>query len=267
MPVRSGSFVVAAAALVGTIVSPLAAQSPSTPEPKAPAAAASTPPAPEPGPNEQRFRNLDNTFELILPKDWRALAPNEARRIGENPNAPATLCLAQPRAFYAVGPVGAWLAGDFTGAWIYVVETEDEWYVEDDFAAVLTASWQERSERTGEKNELSAIERRPVGVQQFEAVVAQRRCTPAPPRPTVHSLDVHSPCGGRQLTLSFQCAADAFPRWEPEFQRMLASLRFARPPRSKGSLGDRMWTPILTGGAVSLVLLVLYKRRQRLSRG
>lgn len=267
MPVRLGSIVVAAAALVGTIASPLAAQSTSTPEPKAPAAAAATPPAPEPGPDEQRFRNLDNTFELILPKGWRALAPNEARRIGENTNAPATLCLAQPRAFYAVGPVDAWLAGDFTGAWIYVVETEDEWYVEDDFAAVLTASWQERSERTGEKNELSAIERRPVGVQQFEAVVAQRRCTPAPPRPAVHSFDVHSPCGGRQLTLSFQCAADAFPRWEPEFLRMLASLRFARPPRSKGSLGDRMWTPILTGGAVSLVLLVLYKRRQRLSRG
>jgi hypothetical protein len=266
MPVRLGSlFVVVAAALVGTLAPMLAAQSTPPPEPKAPATGAT--PSPKPGPDEQQFRNLNESFELIVPKNWRALAPNEARRIGENPNAPTTLCLAQPRAFYAVGPVDAWLAGDFTGAWIYVVETEDEWYVEDDFAEVLAESWRRLSESKGEQNELSQVERWPVGLQQYDAVVAQRRCTPPKPRPALHSLDVHSPCGGRQLTLSFQCVAEAFPRWEPEFQRMLASLRFARPPRSKGSLGDRLWTPILAGGAVSLVLLVLYKRRQRLSRG
>lgn len=261
------SVVVAAALAAISLVVPLAAQSPAKPTTTTPGTAPLAAPAPEPGPGEQRFRNLDNTFELILPANWRALAPNEARKLGETPTTPTTLCLAQPRAFYAVGPVDAWLAGDFGGAWIYVVETEDEWHVEDDFAAVLAESWRQRSERTGERNEVSAIERRPVGVQQYEAVLSQRLCTPAAPRPPIRSLDVHSPCGGRQLTLSFQCAPEAFPRWEPEFRRILASLRFARPPRSKGSLGDRLWTPILTGGVVSLVLLVLYKRRQLQRRG
>ena len=75
----------------------------------------------------REFRNRAQTFRIDLPADWRQLAPNEALRIGENPKAPAELCLAQPGRFYAVGPVDEWLAGVFTSPWVYVVEQDNEW--------------------------------------------------------------------------------------------------------------------------------------------
>ena len=205
------------------------------------------------------FRNQAESFQLQLPAGWRQLSPNEARRLGEDPRAPAALTLAQPRAFYAVGPVDAWLAGDFSGPWLYVVEQEAEWYLEADFAEVLRESWRERGRATGEVHELTGIERAKVGAQQVDAVVAIRTCTPPGSRPASQCLDVHTPAGGQQITLSFQCPVAAFPRWEPEFRRWLATLTFARPSRPAKSLQDRLWTPLIAGAVVSVILFVLYK--------
>jgi hypothetical protein len=207
----------------------------------------------------QPFRNQGESFQLQLPTGWRQLSPNEARRLGENPAAPAALTLAQPRAFYAVGPVDAWLAGDFRGPWLYVVEQDSEWHLDDDYAEVLRASWREKGAASGERHELAEIDRRPVGSQQVEAVVAIRHCTPPPPRPASTCLDVHAPAGGQQITLSFQCPPDAFAAWQPRFRRYLDTLTFARPSRKAKGLQDRLWTPLITGAVVSVVLFGLYK--------
>jgi hypothetical protein len=51
----------------------------------------------------------------------------------------------------------------------------------------------------------------------------------------------------------------SFAALEPEFRRWLTTLTFARVRKGQTSLGDRLWTPLLTGGAVGLVLLLLYK--------
>jgi hypothetical protein len=77
----------------------------------------------------REFRNRAMTFRIELPANWRQLAPNEALRIGENPNAPAELGLSQPNGYYAVGPVDEWLAGVFTSPWVQVVEQDNEWHL------------------------------------------------------------------------------------------------------------------------------------------
>ncbi len=211
------------------------------------------------GQASQVFRNHNGTFQLEVPANWRQLAPNEARTIGENAAAPTRLCLVQPRHFYAVGPVDAWLAGDFTAPWLYVVEQQDEWFVGDDFAADLQAMWENEGKATGHRHRLSAIRREKVGVQGIDAVIAERVDTAPDGRPAVASLDVHTPAGGQQITLVWCSRPEDFSAAAPGFLRSLASLKFARPPRAQQSLGDRLWTPLVTGGLVALVLLVLYK--------
>jgi hypothetical protein len=201
------------------------------------------------------FRNRNGTFQLEVPAAWRKLEPNKAPTICEHPQAPARLRLVQPRHFYAVGPVDAWLAGDFTAPWLYVVEQKEEWFVGDAFETDLRTMWEHEGKGSGHRHELRAIRKAKVGVQQ----IAERVDTPADGRPAIASLDVHAPTGGQQLSLSFCCRPDDFAGHLPAFERALATLTFARLPRPQQSLGDRLWTPILVGGIVGLVLLVLYK--------
>lgn len=207
----------------------------------------------------RHFRNPNATFHIDLPAGWRQLAPNEALHLRDNARAPARLGLSQPRAFYAVGPVERWLAGDLTGAWLYVAEQEDEWHVEDDFAEKLAELWRAESRTSGDRHELAHVRREKVGGQQVEAIVATRTTTPDSGRPATKSLDVHAPAGGTQVSLSFTCPPDQFARLEPEFRRWLATLTFARVTRQKEAIGDRLWTPLVTGAVVSLALLLLYK--------
>ncbi len=280
MPVRLAAYAVLPLLVVLLTPRPVAAAlgaqtpAPAAPAPAGPAPASKAPPtslaqtpapptAPNPGPGEQRWFNPGRSFHLLLPAGWRTLAPNEARKIGEDPRAPAPLAFAQPNLCYAVGPVDAWLAGDYSGPWLYVAERDGEWHIEDDYAKVLTDSWRERSEASGERNELRDIQLGRVSIHGVEAVLAVRRNTPPPPRPAVESLDASCPAGPQQITLSFKCAPEQMPRWEGEFRRRLHSLDFARLPRQKRTLGDRLWPPILAGGAISLILLLLYKHSRR----
>ena len=211
----------------------------------------------------RRFQNQNGTFHLTLPADWRQLAPGEARTIGNDPRAPTALRLAQPRSFYAVGPVDRWLAGDFAGPWLYVVEGEHEWYVTDTFAEDLAAMWRQWEAATGERHEVRDVRRERVGTQQVEVVTAIGLSPPVQGRPGVQSLDVHTPAVGRQITLQFCCAPEDFPAMQPTFRTWLSSLTFARVSKGQPSLGDRLWTPLLTGGVVAIVLLLLYKHTAR----
>lgn len=231
---------------------PTTAQAPSTQQPVAPA----------PGPGEQRFFNPARTFSIVLPAGWRALAPNEARRIAADPKAPKSFTFAQPNLCYAVGPVDAWLAGDYRGPWLYVAEQDGEWHVGDDYQEKLRSMWAELSTAREERNELRDIRLEQVSVHGVEAVVARRLTAPAAPRPSLACLDVSCPAGPQQITLSFQCEPDGFARCEGEFLRWVGTLDFARKPKGKRTLGDRLWWPIVAGAAISLVLLAVLKRQR-----
>ncbi|MEZ6036627.1 MAG: hypothetical protein R3F29_04050 [Planctomycetota bacterium] len=207
----------------------------------------------------QRFRNHNQTFEIDLPAGWRLLAPNEASRLGEAPGTPMLLHQSLPRTNFALGPVDAWFAGDFSAPWLYVVEFDEAWYIDDDYAAKIADKWREQSEAGDTRYEVSEIRREKLGTQQVECVTAVRLTTPPGPRPQLRSLDVYAPTASQKVVFSFACPPDAFDRWQPEFRRWLATLTFARVPREQESLSDRLWTPIITGGLVGIVLIVLYR--------
>jgi hypothetical protein len=211
----------------------------------------------------REFRNRAMTFRIELPANWRQLAPNEALRISENPKAPAELGLSQPNGYYAVGPVDEWLAGGFTSPWVQVVEQDNEWHLGDDFAAQLAEKWRKEGAATGVEYVLADIRRDKVGAQAREVLTARRTSTPKPPRLPLASLDVHAPAGGQEITLCFTCPAPEFARWDQEFHRWLQTLAFAHAARGEQKLSDRLWTPILGGAVVGLVLLLLYKHTRR----
>lgn len=207
----------------------------------------------------ETFRNYNRTFQIELPSGWRQVAPGEAVRIGDDPDAPPVLRLAAPRQYYGVGPVDGWLAGDFSSPWLYVFEQRDEWHVADDYAATLRELWRKHGEANGLEHQLRDIHLEKLGTQQVECIVAIRTTTPKPPAKQRVSLDVHAPTARQQITLSFTASPEAFDRWQPEFRKWLTTLTFARIAEEPKSLMDRLWTPILVGGAVGLILIVLYR--------
>ncbi|HEX5053076.1 MAG TPA: hypothetical protein VFZ65_14980 [Planctomycetota bacterium] len=209
------------------------------------------------------FRNFNQTFQIELPSNWRQVAPNEALTIAEHAAAPAELRRASPRLFYAVGPVDDWLAGRFDSAWLHVVEQDNEWVLDDDFAARLAEMWQQQGAATGSRNEVGDIERTTVGAQEHPVVTAVRRTWPKAPGRATKSLDVYAPTGGRQLTLSFTCWDEDYAHWEPEFRRWLRTFTCARKPRGEPALADRLWTPLLTGAIVAVVLWLVHKHLRR----
>jgi hypothetical protein len=214
----------------------------------------------------REFRNRAMTFRIDLPANWRQLAPNEALRISENPQAPAELGFSQPNGFYAIGPVDEWLAGVFTSPWVLVLEQDDEWHVGDDFAAFaaqLAEKWRQKGAAMGVEYEVTDIRRDKVGAQAREVLTARRTSTPKPPRLPLASLDVHAPAGGQEVILCFTCHAPEFARWDQEFHRWLQTLSFAHAARGEPKLSDRLWTPILGGALVGLLLLLLYKHTHR----
>jgi hypothetical protein len=215
------------------------------------------------------FRNRSGTFQLDLPAHWRQLAPNEARTIGEDPDAPRLLRLSQPGRFYAVGDVDAWLRRDYTAPFAYVVEQPDEMYLDDDFAERLAEGWQRETVDSGVQHRLERIRREKIGAQGVEVVLAERHSRPVGGPggpggpgggpPTWSSLDVQAPTGRHQIALSLVTTPDRFARWQPEFRRWIDTLVFAQVRREQSTLTDRLWTPLIVGGLVGLVLLVLYK--------
>ena len=206
-----------------------------------------------------KFENYNHTFQLELPDGWRQIAPNEAVALKDQPNAAPGLYPTQPRLMYTVGPIDDWLSGDLSGAWLRVIERKDTWYIGDDFENFIREHWREESTNTDVAHQIENVRLEKVGTQQVECITAIRTSTPTPPRPATRSLDIHIGTANQQLTLSFGSASKDFDEWQPKFHDWLESLILARVAESPQTLSDRLWTPLLVGGVVGLVLLLLYK--------
>lgn len=212
-----------------------------------------------------RFTNISGTFALDLPRGFRQLAPNEARTLAERSDTPRDLRTTSPRAFYAVGDVDSWLQDAIVSPWLYVMEQEHEWHIDGDFPTLLRDRWTSNGEETGTQYEISDVREAEIGPGAHSVWLALRTSRPTS-GPAVRSLDVYAPTGGRQVTLSFCAFEPDFAIWQATFERALATLTFSRPPRGEVSMSDRMWTPIITGALVGLILLVLYKHTRNRTR-
>lgn len=217
----------------------------------------------EPGPGMQAFRNRAQSFRVDLPDDWRQLAPGEVLSLRRAvTDLPHDLRENEPALFYGVGPVDRWLAGTFDGVYLYVVEQDAEWHLEGDLRERLQHMWDHKGEHDGIRYEVLSATKTEIGPDLHPAVLAERRISPVVGR-TQHSLDVHVPTGGRELTLCFVSWDENFATAVPTFRAAIDTMTFARRSRGELTLSDRLWTPVLAGAAVGLVLLLLYRRSRR----
>ncbi len=226
-------------------------------------AAPTTTPAADLQANGRPFHDRSGSFRIDLPADWRQLAPGETNALRRAvPTAPRDLTTNEPTLFYAVGPVDRWLRGDFDGVYLYVVEQDNEWVADPQLAERLREMWRRKGEHDGTVYAVEAVHEVEVGRERHPAVTCQRSIRPAAGRPQF-SFDVHVPTGGRQLTLAFTCWAEDVVPMLPRFQQMLETLSLARRARGETKLTDRLWTPLITGGLVGLVFILLYRHTHR----
>ena len=223
--------------------------------------AATQNPTPEQDPAAGRntFKNYNRTYQIELPEGWRQIAPGEAVTLSEVESELPAVHPTNPRKYYTVGPIDKWLKGQLDGPWLQAMERADSMYLDDDYAELVRDTWRKQTETTDISHVVEDVQLKKVGTQQIECVVVVRTSSPPAPRVKHKSLDIHAPTAKQQVLLSFGCPEDQFARWQPEFERWLETLTFARKPEEPATLTDRLWTPILVGGAVGLVLLLLYK--------
>ena len=217
-------------------------------------------------PPVNRFASRSNIFQLDLPAGWRQLAPNEVAILTQQLGPlPTDVVRNEPNLFYAIGPIDRWREGTFDGSYIYVVEQDNEWIIDDDFAERLTEKWRHKGEQDGIAYELSDIGKTTIGQDGHEAIPCIRRSQPDEGSSAQRSIDVYAPTGGRQISLSFTCLDRDFAEHEPLFRQMVDSLTFSRKPRGEPSLEQRLWPPLVTGAIVGLALLLLYRRSKRVN--
>lgn len=215
------------------------------------------------GPDLAPFQNRANTFRISLPAAWRQIAPSETAALAAAiPGLPYDLRQNEPQLFYGVGPVAQWLQGNFEGAYLYVVEQDQEWRLEGDLRERLQQMWANKGAVDGNRYETLAAAKAELGPDRNPAVLAERRIA-APSGRVQRSIDAHVPTGGRQVTLSLVCDERDYDRLEAPMREWLATLQLARRARGEVTLSDKLWTPLLAGAAVGAVLLILYRRTRR----
>lgn len=219
--------------------------------------------SPPPAPGQERFFPATRAFHLDVPAGWQQLSPGALKELQQrHRDLPTEFARTEPGMFYVVGPLAQWLQEPFAPPFLYVVEQDQEWFTDDDFAGKIAASWRERNRDGGPTHTVTDIQKEKLA-GGHEVITAIRTTLPGNDQPPLQSLDVHAPTGGRQVSLAFTTAAANWERDLPEFRKMLATLTFARRAKGGQTLSDRLWTPLLVGGLVGLVLVVLYRWNRR----
>ncbi|MSR39114.1 MAG: hypothetical protein EXS02_09795 [Planctomycetes bacterium] len=219
---------------------------------------------PPPATGQTRFFDKSRTFRIDLPEGWRQLAPGDVRQVtAAVSQLPYDISHNEPSMYFAVGPVDQWLHGTFDGLFLYIVYQENEWQVEGDLGEQLEQLWRKKGEDDGIAYQLSQVQRDTVGADQQPAITCIRTARPANGKPAQQSLDVYVATGGMQVSLSFTCPQTDFAQREPQLRAMLDTLRFARRARGETSNADRLWSPILIGAVVGLVLVLIYRSKRR----
>jgi hypothetical protein len=207
--------------------------------------------------------NGSGTFSFEMPPRWRQLTPDEARRL-RNASAqafPPDLLDDKPAAFYAYGDVDRWLAEKrFDGRALSVIRKDGE-PAQDDSSLAIIDRFAAEYDRRGEGTfDLLSRSWTTVGRDAHPAIecLSQRTLPGAPGAFRV--LEFYVPSGGATIVLAFRAAADDFDGAVPEFRRIAATLRFARPPRGPRELATDMLYVAGVAALVGLLLAVLWRR-------
>lgn len=205
-----------------------------------------------------RDSRRDYTLELL--PGWRQLTPDEGRAL--RPKLPADLAtrivLTQLDRF---GAIDAWQKDQFDGRCLTIAREDSEPEMTaatlDEVRSIVAA----RNQDSPFQIEIVELKLAELGETKIPVIASTIRLTQNG-KPFAEALEFLIPTGGRTLRLSYRASPADFAAAEPLFRRSAASLVLRRPAQGPKDLADKLEMPLIIGGVVGLILLVLYKTRR-----
>lgn len=208
------------------------------------------------------YHDRGMAFSIEFPKRWRQLTPNEALQL--RPGMPADLAhLVNPGVNDRFGAVDSWLKEGFDGICLTIEREEGEPDLVEDTLKQFEAALQDHNAKGGIQYETESLAIVPIGEAEIPMVQWCVSAKDAQARPLAGELRFLVPTGGMTLKFTFRSAPEAFDAAQPGFHRMIARLVLNRPAEGRKELSDKLKMPLIIGGVVGLILLMLYALNRR----
>ena len=210
----------------------------------------------------ERHVHGSQAFSCELPEGWRHLTPNEALDLSRRADTgiPSDLLVPTTAAFYPYGRVDSWLTGEFDGRCMTVQTVDGECPTDESGLALVQAAAAEARENwTAEVRSATPAK---VGTDDHPVIEARVRYEHSDLEQATDAIVLFAPTAGRTVVITFRAWEGDFSDAEPVFRSISQSLRFAQKARGPVELSDRVLNPLLVGGLVMVILLVLRHKRR-----
>ncbi|HLU38564.1 MAG TPA: hypothetical protein VK081_04215 [Planctomycetota bacterium] len=229
------------------------AQVPSDPTPDAPADARAAQRAPG-------FIDPRGQFAFDPPPGWRALTPDEGRilKARAEPAIPEHLLTPHPPRLHVFGPIDRWLAGEFDGRALTVLEQDGEPDLDETGIAGIRGHFEELSRRGPQRFTFANLSVGAVGKGAHPAILGELVVEEGATR----SIQFHAyvPSGGDTFVFALAWPTADRDAGAAAFAALCDGLRVAARPRGAVKLGGKLLWAALFGLAVGVTLHALRKR-------
>lgn len=207
-------------------------------------------------------------FAITLPEGWRALTPDEGRKLAATTDRRLPLEFAEPAPPHVLvfGAADLWLAAGFDGHGLVVAEQPGEPEIGPAGVAAIRAHWEGSAEGPGPHYVVEAIEPGAVGAGAHPAILARLRGTDG--SASWLRFDAYVPTGGDTLIFALRWPApvsreDATAEGAAAWARLAATIKIARAARGSAELGGRLLWAVLLGLGIGLILHSVRKRQRK----
>lgn len=212
-------------------------------------------------PQGDRVQDTMLAYSVELPPAWRQMTPVEARDLrSKMPRDVGTLLVLSR--IDRFGAVDDWIARGFDGRCLTVTREDGEPALTNDTLQQVREVAKERSATTEFGYEIQNLELSTVGGRHHPAIESTILVRTKDGEAIAKLLEFIVPTGGKTLRFSFRASPQDFPAAETVFRATAGSLQIARPPEGRKELSDKLRMPLIIGGVVGLIFLVLYKMRK-----
>ena len=158
--------------------------------------------------------------------------------------------------------VRAALANGFDGRCLTVTREDGEPALTEVTLQQVREVARQRTSSTGARNEIEHLKIGSVGKRNHPVIESSFVVRTKAGVAIARVLEFLVPTGGKTLRFSYRASPRDFAEAEPVFRRSAATLQIAAPAEGRKELSDKLKMPLIIGGVVGLIFLVLYKLRK-----
>ena len=212
-------------------------------------------------PQEAKFVDPLQAYSFVLPAGWRQITPDEHRLLRDKlPRDVATRLI--PTRIDRFGDVDQWLKEGFDGRCLTIHREDGEPAMTAETLKEVRETAQSKSASTAFRYVIEDLEIGTVGEHAHPAIVSRLKVAHSEAGELARVLEFVIPTGGKTVRFSYRAGPKDFDAALPIFRKSAETLEIASPPRGRKELSDKLEMPLIIGGVVGLVFLVLYKMRR-----